>query len=156
MEKRAVTLELPKQVWEALQKRDPSLEQAITSVLQSHVAHNLRIVDAKIDATFLQRLKGHFENARSWPELQGRLKLIGLTLRASPKGLALFETDTRQRVCGLQRLGCSESELVNQLGRPFPQVAQRWHRDSLIDRASEPARTGSGCKQSFAATAHRR
>ncbi|WP_299935741.1 hypothetical protein [uncultured Pelagimonas sp.] len=156
MEKRSVTLKLPKQVWDALLKRDPSLEQAIATVLQSHVTRSLRVVDTGLDDAFRQSLVSHFEKARSWPELQGRLKLIGLSCRVSHDGLALFDSATRQRVCGLKRLGWSESKLVEQFGRPFPQAIRRWHCESMIDGTEDQSKTVSGGKQTLAATAHRR
>ncbi len=156
MEKRSVTLELPKQVWDALQKRDLSLQQAVAKVLHRHVTETLQVVDTDLDVVFRENLSEHFEKARSWPELQGRLKVIGLSLRESPDGLALFESSTHQRLCGVKRLGWSETSLANRLGRPFPRAIQRWLRDSQIDGAEDQPKSLSGRKQAFASASHRR
>ncbi len=137
MEERSITLSLPQQVWDALLHRDLPLEQAIAQTLQAHHSCEPQGIDPVSISDLEEKLATHFEDARTWPELQGRLKLLGFTLRDAHGEIYLFETATRQRVCGLSRLGQTELGLSAKFGRPFPRAIQRWQHDAMLDGAAK-------------------
>lgn len=130
-----------------LQERDCPLEQAVASAVQEQCRqtspYNVDLVSLSCD------LQADFDKARSWPELQGRLKLAGYTLRNDQRGILICEARSRLRICRIDGIGQSESDLTRRFGRRFPTAIQRWDMDGQLDAGQFTPDDRLPRKQSF-------
>jgi len=98
-------------------------------------------------------LAGDFEKARSWPELQGRLRLKGYDLRGLTGDLILVAYPSGDHLAGIASLNVDEAALIRRFGRSFPNTARRWDWDLEVDKhtsviheanAQHPGRAAKG------------
>lgn len=149
MQKRVITLALPEKLWTILQQSDLPLEGAIAKALENQLRRPVAAVEPAQNLDDLaDGLRPDFDNAKSWPELQGRMKLSGYLLRQGRGGLVLCDAQTRQRVCSLAQLGQTEGHLAHRFGRPFPTALRRWDTDRQLDNGQAVDVTELRLKQS--------
>lgn len=149
MEQRTIKLDLPRHIWDTLQKHDGALEDAVAFAVQAYCSRAVP-VPADLDfAALLPALANDFNNAKSWPELQGRLKLAGYLLRHGQNGLVICDAQTRQRICRLDQTGYTETDLCHRFGRAFPTPIQRWGIDAQLDTGHTTAEPKLDCEQTL-------
>ncbi|PYG31127.1 hypothetical protein C8N36_105185 [Pelagimonas varians] len=133
MTHRTLTLTLPKHIWSALNQGDCPVEDAIAMAVQAYCSSGAVIATAPQSHSAVPALSDDLERAKSWPELQGRLKLAGYLLRHGQNGLVICDARTRQRVCSLSQTGHTETELASRFGRAFPASGLRWDIDNQLE-----------------------
>ena len=79
-----------------------------------------------------------FTQARTWPELQGRLLLKGYALREVGGVVGVNRHPGGSGFCSLEELGLADAAFAR-IGRAFPSTASRWWTDAAIDKAPRSA-----------------
>ena len=82
--------------------------------------------DERLIAPLRALLADDFAYAKSWDELQTRLKTKGYTLRESGGGLILCDWPAIRRICKGSELGYAYRLLARKFQQPFPGHAQSW------------------------------
>lgn len=139
MEETEITLRLPRALHDAASHLSARRGTTLGHLLQEALSRTMReaagdTAAPALTAALRDRLIPDFDQARSWPELQGRLLLKGSRLRQSVEGLALYHHPGDQRICTLSALGQCPEALSRRFGRAFPAHARSW-----IPRAAPPA-----------------
>lgn len=133
MEETEITLRLPLALYDAASHLSARHGTTLNHLLQEALSRTVReaaentVAPATaLTAALRDRLTPDFDQARSWPELQGRLLLKGHRLRQSIEGLALYHHPGGQRICTLSALGQCPKALSRRFGRAFPAHAGNW------------------------------
>lgn len=123
-----VSIELPKAMLAAVDKvakdeaTTPSdiVREAIKRDLERRKgAQTLQQNDARLIAPLQALLADDLDAARSWGDLQARLRAKGYALREAGDILALFDLLGR-RICKASDLGENYARLTQRIGTPFP------------------------------------
>ncbi len=135
MDLRAVTVKLPEPLIAAALRmageRDVSLGQVIRAALAGEIQRAGRNVTPPNRAEE-QLLAADFVEARSWQELDQRLKDKGYALREAGGGLALHSHPQGARMCKASELGHAYSTLMRRFAAPFPHHRHRHLADKLL------------------------
>lgn len=74
----------------------------------------------RIDPIREDMLKGHINDARSWPDLINRLAVEGMELRPMGAGLGVYVSATGRHLCNSSTIGARYKTLVQRYGAAMP------------------------------------
>ncbi|SMY08339.1 hypothetical protein [Flavimaricola marinus] len=134
---RTVTVHLPESLLcaaEAMAHGEAiSVAQLVRQALAGKVGH-----DAQADQAHLHRvlslkgrLTGEFTAARSWSDLQSRLRAKGYLLIEAGGGLTLATAGDETALCRASELGFDIATLIRKFGTGFPGARHAWLSDRL-------------------------
>ncbi|MEM6713263.1 MAG: hypothetical protein AAF590_13420 [Pseudomonadota bacterium] len=106
-------------------ERDVTVGQLVRDLLAKEISKGKLArppvrAEEQLVAPLRARLADDLAYARSWEELDLRLKAKGYKLVAAGGGLALHQRSTGRRMCKASELGFSYSKLASRIGAPFP------------------------------------
>ena len=106
-------------------ERDVTIGQLVRDLLAQEISRRNQArppvrADEQLVAPLRARLADDLAHAKSWDELDRRLKAKGYQLIAAGGGLTLHQHATGRRVCKASELGFSYSKLATRIGAPFP------------------------------------
>ena len=112
------------------------IETALTSEIQraGTKARTPNRAEEPLLAPLRVLLAVDFAEARSWAELQTRLRAKGHSLREAGGGLALHSHPKGTRLCKASELGNSYADLMRRFGAPFPGHSHRHLADRILRR----------------------
>lgn len=133
----ATTFRLSKDLTDAIQKAarmsGEPVDAIVENVLRDAFLRGSGLARLRL-ARLVDALKDDFANARSWPELQGRLRLRGVDLRRHDTLLHVVEFPGTEILCPIDDLGETENRLAQRFGRQFPTASLAWFFDAGSDQ----------------------
>lgn len=135
MKTTSFTVQMPDPMLHALRdlarQRDVTVGQIMRDALAQELRRSTRLskTPARADETLLAPLRALLASdmavARTWHDLQNRLKSKGCALREAGGGLALHSHPDGTRLCKASELGASYATLMRRFNAPFPGHAHR-------------------------------